>query len=91
MTNVLIRDVPDDVLSVLKDAAARDGQSLQTSLLGELQRLAVHKRRQATLALLEAESRDRSFGLSEGNRSIALDALDADLAGDSPDDSRARR
>jgi plasmid stability protein len=36
MSNVQIRNVPDDVLGALKKGAARYGESLQTFLLGVL-------------------------------------------------------
>jgi plasmid stability protein len=40
MTNVLVRDVPDDVHAALQSRAERRGQSLQQFLAGELRRLA---------------------------------------------------
>jgi hypothetical protein len=38
--NVLIRELPDDVHAELQERAARQGQSLQQYLVGELTRLA---------------------------------------------------
>jgi plasmid stability protein len=40
MTNVLVRDIPDDVHAALQRRAERRGQSLQQYLAGELRRLA---------------------------------------------------
>jgi hypothetical protein len=40
MSNVLVRDVPEDVHAALQRRAARRGQSLQQYLAGELRRLA---------------------------------------------------
>jgi antitoxin FitA len=40
MTNVLVRDIPDDVHAALQRRAERRGQSLQQFLAGELRRLA---------------------------------------------------
>jgi plasmid stability protein len=40
MSNVLVRDVPEDVHAALQRRAERRGQSLQQYLSGELRRLA---------------------------------------------------
>ncbi|WP_300607245.1 hypothetical protein [Trebonia sp.] len=40
MRNLLVRDVPDDVLAALQRRAERRGQSLQQFLTSELRRLA---------------------------------------------------
>ena len=40
MTNVLVRDIPDDVHAALQRRAERRGQSLQQLLAAELRRLA---------------------------------------------------
>ncbi len=40
MTNVLVRDVPDEVHAALQRRAEQRGQSLQQYLAGELKRLA---------------------------------------------------
>jgi hypothetical protein len=40
MTNVLVRDIPEDVHAALQRRAERQGQSLQAFLAGELRRLA---------------------------------------------------
>jgi hypothetical protein len=40
MTNLLVRDVPDDVHAALQRRAERRGQSLQQYLAAELRRLA---------------------------------------------------
>ena len=40
MPDILIRDVPDDILESLKEIAARDGRSLQQELRIALERLA---------------------------------------------------
>ncbi len=40
MTNVLVRDIPDDVHAALQRRAAQRGQSLQQYLASELTRLA---------------------------------------------------
>jgi hypothetical protein len=39
MSTLQVRDVPDDVKQVLKDRAARSGQSLSDYVLSELQQL----------------------------------------------------
>jgi plasmid stability protein len=40
MPNVMVRDLPDDVHAELQRRAARNGQSLQQYLAGQLRRLA---------------------------------------------------
>lgn len=40
MSNVLVRDIPEDVHAALQRRAERRGQSLQRYLAGELRRLA---------------------------------------------------
>ena len=40
MTNLLVRNIPDDVHAALQRRAERRGQSLQQFLAGELRRLA---------------------------------------------------
>ena len=40
MSNVLVRDIPEDVHAALQRRAERRGQSLQQYLAGELRRLA---------------------------------------------------
>jgi len=40
MRNLLVRDIPDDVHTALRQRAERRGQSLQQYLAGELKRLA---------------------------------------------------
>jgi len=54
MTNVQIRDVPDDVHRVLIRRAAEAGQSLQQHLLSELTKLASRPSNAELLARIEA-------------------------------------
>lgn len=53
MGNVLIRDVPENDMQVIKDAAARDGRSVQAYLLATLCDRAAYERRQAALRALD--------------------------------------
>ena len=55
MTNVLVRNVPDDVHAVLQRKAEEQHQSLQQYLTSELRRLA--ERRSLADALADVETR----------------------------------
>jgi antitoxin FitA len=75
MTTITIRHVPDDVRNELAARAARDGESLQEYLLGEVRRLAS----QPTLADLLADVADRK---RRSHRVIDRQAILADLDAD---------
>lgn len=71
MTNVLVRDIPEDVHAALQRRAERRGQSLQQYLATELQRIAerptldevldrVERRRGGTVGLRQAVADLRS-------------------------------
>ena len=74
MTNLLVRDLPDDVHSTLQRRAEGAGQSLQQYLVAELTRLAARPTMPEILSDLS--------GL-EGGR-VGLATAVADLAGDRP-------
>jgi antitoxin FitA len=59
MTNVLIRDLPDDVHAGLQRRAADAGQSLQQYLSSELTRLATMPTLQEVLARIRQHSGGR--------------------------------
>jgi antitoxin FitA len=72
MTNVLVRDIPDDVHSALQRRAERRGQSLQQYLAGELRRLAG---RPSVDEVLERVERHRGgrVGLQQAAEDIAAE------------------
>jgi plasmid stability protein len=72
MTNVLVRDVPDDVHAALQSRAERRGQSLQQFLAGELRRLA---ERPAVDEVLERIERHRGgrVGLQQATEDLAAE------------------
>lgn len=75
MPNVLLRDVPDDVLEELKAAAGSRGQSLQAYLLDTVHAQVTYLRRQAALR----RAADRLSGrpaVSEEARQAVLDAIE---------------
>ena len=69
MTNILVRDVPDDVHQQLQRRAEQSGQSLQQYLLGQLRVLS----RRPDLAEVLARIDTRSGG------KVGLDQAVADL------------
>jgi plasmid stability protein len=71
MTNVLVRDLPDDVHAALQRKAERHHQSLQQYLAAELRNLA--ERRQITDLLDEIDTRRRGgkVGLREAVEDLA--------------------
>lgn len=72
MTNLLVRDIPDDLHAALQRRAAQRGQSLQQYLAGELKRLA---RRPSLDEVLDRIERRR--GGRVGLRQAAEDLNDA--------------
>ena len=62
--NVLIRDLPNDVLAALQRRAERRGQSLQQYLAGELRRLADRPTVEEVLEQVE-QRRGGSVGLAQ--------------------------
>lgn len=74
MSNLQVRDVPDDVRQTLKTRAAAAGQSLSQYVLGELSRLA----RQPTLNELTERIGHRA---AADPRTPAADILRAERAG----------
>ncbi len=75
MTNVQIRDVPDEVHRVLVRRAEQAGQSLQQHLLGELTRLASRPTNAELMARIEARPKPM-ISVDE-----ILEALDEGRAG----------
>ncbi|HEX3391571.1 MAG TPA: hypothetical protein VHS55_03320 [Solirubrobacteraceae bacterium] len=76
MSNLLVRDLPDDVHAALQRRAKRQGQSLQQYLAQQLTRLA----RRPTIAEVLDRVEERAGG------TVGLDQAVADLA-----QERARR
>ncbi len=76
MPSVLIRDVPDEELEVLRAEAAARGQSLQAYLLAALHDRTRHARRQATLRRLE-ERLEGGGVVGEDARRAVLAAMTA--------------
>lgn len=70
MTNVLVRDIPDEVHAALQRRAEQRGQSLQQYLAGELARLA---ERPSVDELFARVSRRRGgkVGLTQAVRDLA--------------------
>lgn len=75
MTNVLIRDVPDDDLDQIRSAAAERGMSVQTYLREAIRDQAAQVRRRAALAR-SAERLHGTSAVPEDERQAALDAVD---------------
>jgi plasmid stability protein len=75
MSNVLIRDVPDEDLDQLRSAAARSGMSLQGYLRQAVRAQAAYLRRQAALARASDRLRGRD-AVPPGERGAVLDAID---------------
>jgi plasmid stability protein len=70
MTNVLVRDIPDDVHAALQRRAAQRGQSLQQYLAGELARLAVRPTVDELFARVSLR-RGGQVGLEQAARDLA--------------------
>lgn len=65
MSTVYIRDVPDDVVAVLKERARREGQSLSAYVNAALARLAAHSANEQVVERLRARPRPASVGTEE--------------------------
>lgn len=74
MPNVLIRDVPADVLDQIRSAASDQGTSLQNYLRHTVQAQAVYLRRQAAVARTAERLRGRPDAPAEERRAV-LDAI----------------
>lgn len=75
MSNVLIRDVPDDDLDQIRAAAAERGTSLQSYLRDAVHAQAAYLRRQAALTRTAERLRGRSE-VPDDERSAVMDAID---------------
>ncbi|MGL5863452.1 MAG: hypothetical protein ACRCY9_19590 [Phycicoccus sp.] len=78
MSNVLIRDVPDGDLDLIRSAAADRGISLQRYLREAVQSHATYLRRQSALG----RTRQRLHGsrvVSDEERCAVLDDIDAEI------------
>lgn len=76
MSNVLIRDVPADDLEQIRSAAAEQGTSLQSYLLGAVRAQAAYLRRQDALARLARRLQEKQ-AVPDDERKAVLDAIDA--------------
>jgi len=74
MTDVLIRDVPEDELQLIRAAAAEQGASLQAYLRDSLHDRVVYLRRQAALAKTARRLEGRE-PVPEEDRTAVLDAM----------------
>ncbi|MEP7022592.1 MAG: hypothetical protein ABJB47_02015 [Actinomycetota bacterium] len=72
MTNVLVRDVPEDVHAALVARAERRGQSLQLYLTGELRRLAERPGLEEVLDRIDRRQGGR-VGLAQAVADLAED------------------
>jgi plasmid stability protein len=72
MSNVLVRDVPDDVHAALVARAERRGQSLQQFLAGELRRLAERPGLEEVLDRIDRREGGR-VGLAQAVQDLAED------------------
>jgi hypothetical protein len=70
MPNVLIRDIPDDVHSVLRHRAEERGQSLQQYLAAELRRLAERPSLEDVLDRIERR-RGGTVGFAQAAKDLA--------------------
>jgi hypothetical protein len=87
MTNVQVRDVPDDVLAALRAEAREAGLSLQQHLLAVLAEHTARRRRQALFAELDTVLGDEPVLTVDAAEAVraerdALDERDARRAGD---------
>jgi len=72
MSNVLVRDLPDDVHAELRRRAERRGQSLQQYLVAELSRLAQRPLMDEVLERVSARSEGR-VGLEQAVADLSTD------------------
>jgi hypothetical protein len=72
MSNVLVRDVPEDVHAALQRRAERRGQSLQQYLSGELRRLADRPGLEEVLDRIDRRQGGR-VGLAQAVEDLAED------------------
>jgi antitoxin FitA len=72
MSNVLVRDIPEDVHAALQRRAERRGQSLQQYLSGELRRLAARPSLEEVLDRIDRRQGGR-VGLAQAVADLAED------------------
>jgi hypothetical protein len=72
MSNVLVRDIPEDVHAALQRRAERRGQSLQQYLAGELRRLAGRPSLEEVLDRIDRRHGGR-VGLAQAAEDLAED------------------
>lgn len=72
MTNLLVRDIPDDVHAALQRRAEQRGQSLQQYLAGELRRLARRPSVDEVLQRIERHEGGR-VGLQQAAEDLAAE------------------
>ncbi|HUK70846.1 MAG TPA: antitoxin [Streptosporangiaceae bacterium] len=72
MSNVLVRDIPEDVHAALQRRAERRGQSLQQYLSGELRRLADRPSLDEVLDRIDRRQGGR-VGLAQAAEDLAED------------------
>ncbi len=72
MSNVLVRDIPEDVHAALQRRAERRGQSLQQYLSGELRRLADRPSLEEVLDRIDRRQGGR-VGLAQAAEDLAED------------------
>jgi antitoxin FitA len=72
MSNVLVRDIPEDVHAALQRRAERRGQSLQQYLAGELRRLADRPSLEEVLDRIDRRRGGR-VGLAQAVEDLAED------------------
>jgi plasmid stability protein len=72
MSNVLVRDIPEDVHAALQRRAERRGQSLQQYLSGELRRLADRPNLEEVLDRIDRRQGGR-VGLAQAAEDLAED------------------
>jgi hypothetical protein len=72
MSNVLVRDIPEDVHAALQRRAERRGQSLQQYLSGELRRLAGRPSLEEVLDRIDRREGGR-IGLAQAVEDLAED------------------
>jgi hypothetical protein len=74
MPDLLIRNVTDADLQLIREAAAQEGISMQSYMLRNVQRHATYLRRQATLATLRSERGHRA-PISDEDRAVIRKAM----------------
>lgn len=78
MTDLLVRNVPDELLATLRDDAARHGASMQGYLLESLEACGAHARRQLALVRAKEELAGQP-PVSEEDRRAVLDVVYAEV------------